>query len=178
MEHESWKEFVSDLRLGLLSRFEKGERHEESSSYSFAAEVEPVSSVQPQGPVLVPPGTAPFPQPVSASEQQLAAQVVQVQSQQISELVQLLSRASEKCRPHRLQEELQRVPHPLQVESSADGGRHRGVRHNKAENYLAKIPNLNHEKMGTRAGGIATWAEYDTTLSAQQAIQGYRMPDP
>ena len=63
MEHESWKEFVSDLRLGLLSRFEKGERHEESSSYSFAAEVEPVSSVQPQGPVLVPPGTAPFPQP-------------------------------------------------------------------------------------------------------------------
>ena len=45
-----------------------------------------------------------------------------------------------------------------------------GVRHNKAENYLPKIPMLNHEKMTSRASEINYWSEYVESVTSWLAL--------
>ena len=105
--------------------------------------VPPVKLAQPQGPVLAPPGTAQFPQPVGATDQQLAAQVVQAQSQQISELVQLVKSLGELQAASLARGTV--VPGVASVSSGeatvqpmeVDTG---GVRHNKAGKLLAEDP--------------------------------------
>ena len=57
------------------------------------------------------------------------------------------------------------VGDPMEVDKDTGG-----VRHNKAENYLPKIPTLSHEKMGTRASEIANWAEFTESISSWLAL--------
>ena len=45
-----------------------------------------------------------------------------------------------------------------------------GVRHNKAENYLLKIPMLSHEKMTSRASEINYWSEYVESVTSWLAL--------
>eukprot|EP00439_Symbiodinium_sp_Y106_P010377 s6687_g1.t1 len=90
--------------------------------------------------------------------------VVQAQSQQISELVQLVKNLGEMQAASLARGAVsasagaatgaETVGDPMEVDKDTGG-----VRHNKAENYLPKIPMLSHEKMGTRASEIANWAE-------------------
>ena len=98
---------------------------------------------------------------------------MQAQSQQISELVQLVKSLGELQAASLARGTV--VPGVASVSSGeatvqpmeVDTG---GVRHNKAENYLPKIPSLSFEKMGTRAGEIATWAEYVESISSWLAL--------
>eukprot|EP00439_Symbiodinium_sp_Y106_P002528 s11094_g1.t1 len=124
-------------------------------------------------------GTAqPQQQPASVTEQQLASQVVQAQSQQISELVQLVKNLGEMQAASLARGAVsasagasgaatgaETVGDPMEVDKDTGG-----VRHNKAENYLPKIPMLSHEKMGTRASEIANWAEFTESISSWLAL--------
>lgn len=138
----------------------------------------------PVGPQLQGQGTAflgtaqPQQQPASVTEQQLASQVVQAQSQQISELVQLVKNLGEMQAASLARGAVsasagasgaatgaETVGDPMEVDKDTGG-----VRHNKAENYLPKIPMLSHEKMGTRASEIANWAEFTESISSWLAL--------
>ena len=138
----------------------------------------------PVGPQLQGQGTTflgtgqPQQQPASVTEQQLASQVVQAQSQQISELVQLVKNLGEMQAASLARGAVsasagasgtatgaETVGDPMEVDRDTGG-----VRHNKAENYLPKIPMLSHEKMGTRASEIANWAEFTESISSWLAL--------
>ena len=47
-----------------------------------------------------------------------------------------------------------------------------GVRHNKAEQYLPKIPMLNFEKMVSRSSEINYWTEFVEGISSWLALPG------
>ena len=145
----------------------------------------PPNTLQPQGQPPVQPGSAQpqtSQQPSGVTEQQLASQVVQAQSQQISELVQLVKSLGELQAASLAREAVASTAVPSGTAGAAtssdfvggdpmevdrDTG---GVRHNKAENYLPKIPMLSHEKMGARASEIATWAEFVENISSWLAL--------
>ena len=114
---------------------------------------------------------------VSGFDQQFALNVIQAQSQQIQDLVQLVKGLGE-LQAQSLVSATQRTSSqegPTYIggeqseamEVDKDTG---GVRHNKAENYLPKIPMLSHEKMTSRASEINYWSEYVESVTSWLAL--------
>ncbi|CAE7605206.1 unnamed protein product [Symbiodinium natans] len=104
------------------------------------------------------------PQP-PALDPQMAVQMVQAQSQQISQLVGLvqtlgemqaaaLTRAAETSSGMAAAAS-STGPEPMEVDKDTGG-----VRHSKAESYIPKIPMLEYQKMTTRTSEISFWSQY------------------
>ena len=130
------------------------------------------SPVSPTAPFVETSGAA-----VSGFDQQFALNVIQAQSQQIQDLVQLVKGLGE-LQAQSLVSATQRTSSqegPTYIggeqseamEVDKDTG---GVRHNKAENYLPKIPMLSHEKMTSRASEINYWSEYVESVTSWLAL--------
>ena len=117
----------------------------------------------------------PVPQPQQATqvvvEPSVAFQVVQQQSKQIADLVELVKAMSQLqaanlansggAAPASSSNETQ----PMEVDKDTGG-----VRHWKAESYIPKIPMLEHQKMTTRVNEISYWSQFVESLSSWLAL--------
>ena len=105
-------------------------------------------------------------------EPTVAFQVVQQQSKQIADLVDLvqgmtqLQVANDNSGSAQGQAAGSSTdPEPMEVEKDTGG-----VRHWKAENYIPKIPVLDHQKMTTRVLEISHWSQFVESLSFWMAL--------
>ena len=100
---------------------------------------------------------------------------IQAQSAQITELMQIVKglgrfqeqtlAASSTKSAAGAAEKSREEPAPMEVDKDTGG-----VRHNKAEQYLPKIPMLNFEKMVSRSSEINYWTEFVEGISSWLAL--------
>ena len=155
-----------------------------SVARTLPAQSSPVSptafgSPQLQGPLPQPQQTT---QQVTLVDPGVALNVIQAQSQQIAELVQLAKGLGELQAAAAVQKAASPIAAgsgdapgasgsdeaaPMDVDKDTGG-----VRHYKAESYLPKIPMLNFEKMVTRASEISHWSEFVEGVTSWLALLG------
>eukprot|EP00439_Symbiodinium_sp_Y106_P087065 s52_g39.t1 len=163
---------------------EKTSRLAFDNQRTLPAQSSPVSptafgSPQVQGPLPQPQQTT---QQVTLVDPGVALNVIQAQSQQIAELVQLAKGLGELQAAAAVQKAASPIAAgsgdapgasgsdeaaPMNVDKDTGG-----VRHYKAESYLPKIPMLNFEKMVTRASEISHWSEFVEGVTSWLALLG------